>query len=173
MGTHEHDSDGPAFDLEAYQTHWHPDEISEEVPGGPDSFFAFYAWDRLVRISAGEGRPGRVIDVACGDARDIRAMAAAGWDGIGYDSSSLQLLDAKRMAEEEGQHIHLVRGVAEFMPFKPGVFNSLICKSALDHFVDRHAGMREFSRVLDGEGRAVVSANNYGGATVRASRLLY
>jgi len=162
-----------ATDLEAYQTHWHPEEISEEVPGTPDTFFAFYAWDRLVRLSASAGPPGRVLDVACGDARDIRAMAESGWVGVGFDSSSLQLLDAKRAAQEAGQRIHLVRGVAEFLPFKPGTFNSLICKSALDHFVKRDGAMREFQRILDPQGRAVVSANNYGGATVRASRLLY
>lgn len=161
------------LDVEAYQTHWHPEEICEDIAGTPDTWFFFYAWDRMVRLSAVHGRPGRVLDVACGNARDITWISGLGWEGWGLDSSVQQLQDARESAEKAGQRIHLVRGVAEWLPFRPGVFDSLICKSALDHFVDRDGVMREFVRVLDPQGRAVVSANNYGGFTVRASRVLY
>ena len=63
--------------------------------------------------------------------------------------------------------------MAEFIPFRPGTFESLICKSAMDHFVDLDRAFREFARVVRPKGRAVVSANNYGGLTTRVSRLLY
>ncbi len=160
-------------DVEAYQTHWHPEEICEAFPDTPETFFVFFAWDRLVRLSASAGPPGRVLDVACGDARDITSLSELGWEGWGLDPSALQLLDARGAAKEAGQRINLVRGVAEWLPFRPGVFDSLICKSALDHFVDRDGAMREFVRVLGPNGRAVVSVNNYGSFTTRFSRLLY
>ncbi len=161
------------LDVEAYQTHWHPEEICEDISGTPDTWFFFFAWDRLVQLSAMHRAPGRALDVACGNARDITRMSGLGWEACGLDSSLQQLQDARRGASEAGQRIHLVRGVAEWLPFRAGVFDSLICKSALDHLVDRPGAMREFVRVLQPDGRAVVSANNYGSFTTRASRLLY
>ncbi len=152
---------------EGYQTHWHADEISGNIAGNPDTAFIFYAWDRLVQLSAAEGKPGRVIDIACGNARDVTKLSQMGWDAIGMDPSLQQLKDAREATREAGEQVHLVRGVAEFLPFREDVFNSLICKSALDHFVDRDQAMSECSRVLVPEGRAVVSANNYGGLTVQ------
>ena len=59
------------------------------------------------------------------------------------------------------------------MPFQEDAFDSLICKSALDHFINRDQAMSECSRVVMPQGRVVVSANNYGGLTVSASRLSY
>ena len=161
------------MDTSGYQTHWHADEISGNIAGNPDTAFIFYAWDRLVQLSAAEGKPGRVIDIACGNARDVTKLSKMGWEAIGMDPSVQQLKDAREATREAGEQVHLVRGVAEFLPFREDVFDSLICKSALDHFVNRDQAMSESSRVIVPEGRAVVSANNYGGLTVRASRLGY
>ena len=161
------------IDLDTYQTHWHADEICESFPLRPDTYFAFGVWDHLVEGSAAEGAPGRVLDVACGNARDITWLTGLGWEAVGMDPSLQQLKDAKEATREAGEQVHLVRGVAEFLPFRKDVFNSLICKSALDHFVDRDQAMSECSRVVMPQGRAVVSANNYGGLTVGVSRLGY
>jgi ubiquinone/menaquinone biosynthesis C-methylase UbiE len=161
------------IDVKAYQTHWHPEEICEDFPETPDTSFIFFAWDRLVGLSASPSQPGRVLDVACGNARDILSLSDLGWEGWGLDASLLQLRDAREAAEKAGQRINLVRGVAEWLPFKQGVFDSLICKSALDHFVDHDRAMRGFAQVLRPKGRAVVSINNYKSIGTRSSRLLY
>lgn len=160
-------------DVEAYQTHWHPEEIEATIPSTPDTQFIFDWWDWHVQRSASPGAPGRVLDVACGNARDITKLSAAGWEAVGLDPSPLQLRDARTSAEEAGRPLRLVCGVAEWLPFRPGVFDSLICKSALDHLVDRDSAMREFARVLQSEGRAVVSVNNYASFSVRVSRIIY
>lgn len=161
------------LDVEGYQTHWHPEEICEDIPDTPDTHFFYFAWDRLVRLSAMSGARGRVLDVACGNARDITWISQHGWEAVGLDPSPPQLRDARRSASDARVRIHLVQGVAEFLPFKPDAFDSLICKSALDHLVDRDGAMREFARAVRPAGRAVVSVNNYGGLTVRTSRLIY
>lgn len=160
-------------DVEAYQTHWHPEEIFESFPSTLDTYVLFQRWDAHVRRSASAGKAGRVLDVACGDARDLSALNFWDWEGWGIDPSPLQLRDARRSAQKEGQRINLVQGVAEWLPFKEGVFDSLICKSALDHFVDREAAVSDFARVLAPTGRAVVSVNNYRSFSTRFSRLLY
>jgi len=159
--------------LSKYQTHWHYDELDESLPETADSSYFFRVWDWRVQVSASAGTPGRVVDVACGNARDITWLSHEDWEAWGVDSSMQQLVDAREAAAKAGQRIHLVRAVAEFLPFKPGTFDSLICKSALDHFVDLDGAMKDFARVLQPNGRAVISANNYGGFTTRFSRFLY
>ncbi len=156
-----------------YQLHWHPEEICGDIANTPDTAFIFGWWDSMVRNSAAPGAPGRVLDVACGNARDITYLSSMGWEGWGLDPSPLQLRDAAKSAREAGQRLNMVQGIAERLPFKPGVFDSLICKSALDHFVDRDRVMREFAQALRPEGRAVVSVNNYRSVGTRLSRLLY
>ena len=162
------------FDVTPYQTHWHPEEICGTFPATPDTYFLFGRWDALVRRSAADWRVwGRVLDVACGNARDIAALNERGWEGWGLDPSPLQLRDAKEAAERSGRRINLIQGVSEWLPFKQGMFDAVICKSALDHFVDLEGGMSEFVRVLKPDGRAVVSVDNYRSLSTRFSRFLY
>ena len=161
------------FDVPAYQTHWHPEEICESFSDTLDTYVLFNRWDSHVRREASGGKAGRVLDVACGDARDISAVNFKDWVRVGLDPSPLQLRDARKSALSAGQPINLVQGVAEWLPFKERAFDSLICKSALDHFVDREGVMGEFSRVLAPTGRAVVSINNYASFSIRVSRQLY
>ena len=161
------------IDVAAYQTHWHPKEIFESFPTTLDSYVLFRRWDSHVRQSAAPGSPGRVLDVACGDARDISSSNFWTWERWGLDPSPLQLRDARKSAEAAGEPINLVQGVAEWLPFKAEAFDSLICKSALDHFVDREGAVKEFARVLTPMGRAVVSINNYASFSTSVSRLIY
>ena len=163
------------IDVERYQTHWHPEELS----GGAFAHTAgtvlvLNAWDAAAQASAhANGPPGRVLDTACGNARELAGLSSLGWEAIGMDPSREQLRDARDNARRRGQTVQFVRGVAEWLPFKPDVFDCLICKSALDHFVETERAARDFARVVRPGGRAVVSANNYGGITIRLSRLYY
>ncbi|MCH8161974.1 MAG: class I SAM-dependent methyltransferase [Chloroflexi bacterium] len=161
------------MDTTNYQTHWHTDEISDDIATSPDTQFIFGWWDWVVRVTASENGAKRILDVACGNARDITYLSEIGCEAWGVDPSHLQLRDARAAAQESGQRLHLVRGVAEFLPFKPGVFDSLICKSALDHFVEGDRAMRGFASVLKPNGRAIVSINNMTSLSVRLSRLFY
>lgn len=161
-------------DLSAFQTHWHPDEIHGGLPDTPDTGFVLDFWDDRVRRSVVQAAPGLVIDVACGNARDVADLNRQGWRVIGQDPSLLQLRDARALVGETGAQVeHFVRAIAEALPYKDGAFDALICKSALDHFVDRDGALREFRRILKPGGRAVISANNYAALSTRLSRVFY
>ena len=67
------------LDTTGYQTHWHADEISGTIANNPTTAFIFSAWDQLVQKSASEGGPGRVLDIACGNARDVRELGTQNW----------------------------------------------------------------------------------------------
>lgn len=157
-----------------YQAHWHPDEISDpDVPGNPDTSYLFDTWDQLVRESAGVIPGGRLMDIGCGNGRDAAALSRNGWEAWGLDLSTRQLQEATRLTREAGLSVPLARGMSEFLPFPNATFDVVICKSVLDHFVERDRVFREWIRVLKPGGRLIVSANNYEGITPHICRPIY
>jgi SAM-dependent methyltransferase len=157
-----------------YQSHWHPDEISDpDHPGNPDTTYLFDTWDQLVRDCANAGPPGRLIDIGCGNARDVAALTQSGWEAWGLDISQRQLQEARRLVAEGGQQVPLIRAICEYAPFPDATFDVVMCKSVLDHFVDRDRIFREFLRMVKPGGRLILSANNYEGLTPRVCRPLY
>lgn len=155
------------------QAHWHPEDVHHLMPSGPDVGFLLNRWDERARDSIALAPAGAVLDVGCGNGRDLVDLARRGWRGCGVEPSSRQLLEARELIREAGGEVALVRAVAERLPFKAGVFDAVLCKSAIDHVTDRDAALRDFARVLRPDGRAVVSAVNFGGLTARLSRASY
>src|SRR5262249_27260849 len=66
-----------------------------------------------------------------------------------------------------------IQGIAETLPFPDHIFDRVLCDSALDHLADPERGISEMARVVTPEGRVVLTFVNYGGLTVRGSRLGY
>lgn len=54
-----------------------------------------------------------------------------------------------------------VRALAEEMPFQDGSFDAVLCKGAMDHFMEPSQAMREAGRVLRPGGRVVLAIANY------------
>ncbi len=177
MLDHDHDDRPSAIDdPEGYiarQAEWHTDDVKHLLPLGPPTAFFLREWDRRVQATIRSAPPGRILDVGCGNARDICELARSGWVGCGIDPSGPQLLEADRMVGAYGATAWLVRAVGEALPFKDGAFSAVMCKSAIDHVVDRDTAMAEFARVTAPGGRIVVSAVNFGGLTCRVSRGIY
>lgn len=68
-------------------------------------------------------------------------------------------------------HLWLVRASAEHLPFKDGVFDTVLCTEVIEHLEDDHAGFSELARVLRRAGHLVLSvpvppAPRYDGAHV-------
>jgi SAM-dependent methyltransferase len=156
------------------QAGWHPEDVHHLMPAGPPTAFLLNRWDERVRQSVAETAiRGRVLDVGCGNARDIAELGKAGWRGCGVEPSAKQIQDARKVLRAYGSSGWLVRAVAEHLPFKDETFDVVMCKSAIDHVIDRDAAMADFARVTNPGGRVIVSAVNFGGLTCRASRLTY
>ena len=83
------------------------------------------------------------------------------------------LAGARRQAVEQGVTVPLVRGIAEALPFPDQTFDRVLCDAAIDHLADPEHGIREMARVTAPDGRVVLTFVNYGGLSVRASRLVY
>lgn len=155
------------------QTHWHTDEVVDLMPRGPDVGFLLRRWEERTSDSIDASSPGAMLDVGCGNGQALVDLAQRGWRVCGVDPSSRQLQEASSLFQRAEVDVALVRAVAEHLPFKDEAVNAVLSKSAIDHVTDRDAAMKEFSRVLDPTGRAVISAVSFGGVTARLSRLLY
>ena len=92
---------------------------------------------------------------------------------IVVEPSPAMLAAARDRMAEFGATVTLVRGIAETLPFRDGTFDRVLCESAIDHFAHPDAAVREMTRVLQPEGRLVISFVNYGSVSTRISRLAY
>ena len=142
-------------------------------PYRPDTQFYIDRLSEATMQAARRLRRGRILDVACGTARDMIQLSQKGWQAWGLDASPKMLAAARRNAEQEGVSMALVRGIAERLPFRDSSFDRLICKGSLDHFADPEAFIREAARVLKPEGRAIIAVTNYESLSCKLGRWLY
>src|SRR5262245_6491669 len=106
----------------------------------------------LARPTAGE----RVLDAACGTGVVARLVApAVGSAGrtVGLDYDPVMLAMAASL--EPGIAWH--QGDIQSLPFPDSSFDLVTCQQGLQFLPDRHAGVREFHRVLSRGGRVVLA----------------
>lgn len=75
---------------------------------------------------AGKRRPGRALDLACGEGRNAVWLAAKGWQTTGVDFSAVGLAKARAVAERNGVEVTWVHAdVVEWQP-PAGAFDLVI-----------------------------------------------
>lgn len=122
-------------------TAFHYDRISGLMSLG---WGAWYRRDALRRAGLTEGM--KVLDVAVGTGAVARAaVGLVGPSGgvVGVDPSTGMLARARRKLR-----VPLVQGVAEWLPFRDGVFDALTMGYALRHVSDLRHTFAEYHRVL-------------------------
>lgn len=110
----------------------------------------FYVRDVLRRYAPEFPLEGaRVLDIGCGDAGVLIALAESGATATGIELDEKGLRRGKVRAEEHGVRVRLMAGVAEHLPFPDGSFDLVILDNVLEHVVDRERTLQEIRRVLD------------------------
>ncbi len=107
------------------------------------------------------GRHDRVLDVACGAGKLVRAVAPQVERAVGADLSPGMIEEARRRtdretAEEVRGRIDFVVASSDRLPFGEGEFTAVVTTTALHHFPDPAASVREMVRVLAPRGRIVI-----------------
>ena len=99
-------------------------------------------------IASADIQPGaKVLDLGCGTGVLFpMLLEKVGRDGfiIGLDISAEML----RLARRKGYGIQCVQGDGQSLPLTDQTFDWVICNSALPHFPDEAAALRETRRVL-------------------------
>lgn len=113
----------------------------------------------LLAVKPGE----RVLDIGCGNARDIARIAQCGGQVIGVDISSGMVTAAKQELERIGMSgITLQVGDATCLDFPDACFDKVLCSEVIEHIPDAGQALREMRRVLKPGGSLVLSTPNKG-----------
>lgn len=145
-----------AVDLGWTDNHVVPDVVTPEV----EFMFRRMIDVTLAEVDVKEGE--LVLDVGCGRGLDGVQMAGNGGFVIGLEPSSVMLGYAREYIARSCVNMTLVRGVGENLPFRIGCVDKVVCKGALDHFIDPLSVLSEMARVLKSGGRAVIAVANFG-----------
>lgn len=105
-------------------------------------------WSLLDRLP-----PGRALDAACGTGRHTAHLLRRGHQVAAFDLTRGML----ERVRHRGIDPALTEGDLRAIPFASRAFDSVVCGLALAHVGDLRAAAAEFSRVLVGGGRLVVS----------------
>jgi ubiquinone/menaquinone biosynthesis C-methylase UbiE len=125
----------------------------------PDTAFIFEKMGAVIQEMVAPDIGEMVLDIGCGRAIDALALAKRGARAIGLDPSGRMIREAKNHINNSD--IHLVRGIGEALPFKKRSLDKIICKGALDHFVDMPKTMADMSQSLKPGGSAIIAIANF------------
>jgi SAM-dependent methyltransferase len=112
----------------------------------------------------------RILDVGCGRGIDAVFLARTGARLFGGDPSRVMLGKAKKWAADAGAKVLLVSHLAEELPFRNHAFSRVVCKGAIDHFLDPDQAVAEMGRVTSPEGKVVISVANFASLSCFAGR---
>lgn len=139
----------------------------------PDVAFLFH---RMTEVTLGKvevnGRE-LVLDIGCGRAIDAIELAKRGGRCSGLEPSGKMLNHAKEYIADNGMEVSLTQGAGEYLPFKTDSFDRVVCKGALDHFLDPAKAIEEMARVLKPQGKAIIAIANFESLGFRLGRWLF
>jgi SAM-dependent methyltransferase len=138
----------------------------------PDTEFVFHRMTEETLKAAGVEIDRRALDVGCGRAIDAAALARKGGILFGCEPSRIMLRKAREGLAKNGERVWLVGSMAEILPFAGHSFHRVVCKGAIDHFLNPDRAVAEMSRVASAEGKVVISVANYESLSCFLSRSL-
>jgi SAM-dependent methyltransferase len=162
----------PASELQI-QGDWDAYPLRQAWPMTPDNIFVFQRLANAPVEATAAGARGPLLEVAAAEAVHACRLNKGGLEAFVVEPSPAMLSRARERMAEHGATVTLIRGIAETLPFPDHAFDRVLCDSALDHLADPERGICEMARVTRPDGRVVLTFVNYGGVTVRLSRLLY
>ena len=113
----------------------------------------------LLAVKPGE----RVLDIGCGNARDIVRIAELGGEVVGVDISAGMVTAARQELERMGKNgIVLQVGDATRLDFPDASFDKVLCSEVIEHIPDAPRALEEIRRILKPGGSLVLSTPNRG-----------
>ena len=136
---------------------WHEHEAYRRIPLD-QLLYDPPAFDAVVQsgIDYLQPQPGeRVLEMGCGEGKEVLALARLGLSVIGTDLSHTQLMRARELIDKAHPpgKAYLVQASAEQLPFAANAFGSIYGKAILHH-LDLDIAALETRRLLNVVGRA-------------------
>ncbi len=120
----------------------------------------FGPWVKDLLDAARLRAPERTLDLACGTgivARGVAAQVGSATEVSGIDLNPAMIEVARSESARAGLQIDWREGRAEALPYGDRSFDLVLCQQGLQFFSDKAAALVEAHRVLDSNGRFVVS----------------
>lgn len=127
----------------------------------PDLEFLFRQAEHLTLQEVDAREDEYILDVGCGKAVDAAELSKSKATVIGLEPSKVMLFRAKEYLNKNSGKLALVQGIGESLPFKTGIFDKVMCKGALDHFLSPSKTMEDISRILKPDGEAIIMIANF------------
>ena len=141
----------------------HLKRVEDEFTRQAETFSAYASiagGDVIERFqeNIGEAATGTLLDVACGPGAVSAALALQAESVTAFDATSAMLDKARERCEAAGLvNVTFEQGAAESMPFVDGLFDGVVTRLALHHFVDPTAVLKEIRWVLRPGGVLVIA----------------
>jgi ubiquinone/menaquinone biosynthesis C-methylase UbiE len=133
------------------------EEFGRQAPR-MDAAPAFREEGTLRRIREAVGRPGRVLDVACGPGIVAESLVGVAREIVGVDATpEMVALSRERLRRAGASDASFHEGAAEALPFPEGSFDAVVTRLSLHHLPRVSAAIAEMRRVLRAGGRLVVA----------------
>ncbi len=141
-------------------TRWNDDDVLPPVLSR-DTDFVFRRMTEETIDATQSSNGCRILDVGCGRAIDADSLAQRGGSLFGCEPSRVMLQKAREWLDQKKASVILISGIAEGLPFSSGVFDRVVCKGAMDHFMNPENAVAEMCRVVSASGRIVISVANF------------
>lgn len=103
----------------------------------------------------------RILDVGCGNGRDLPPLLEAGCICTAIDCSPEMIAEArKRLPPPHAALCELLVADATRLPFDDGEFDAVFSSEVIEHIPDWQAAVAEMARVLRAGGRLVLTTPN-------------
>lgn len=116
----------------------------------------------VIKKVADKWKPGKILDVGCGNCRNLLPFAFNEFDCYGIDFSSNMIKAAEQFISKHKMKVKLQQAGATKLPFATNSMEYIICLSMLHHLNtdERKKALREIKRVLKKNGKVVFSVWN-------------
>jgi len=107
-------------------------------------------------------KPGRILEIGCGSARNLVNFARNGFQCFGIDFSEEMLNYARQFAKDNKIKLGLKYGWAQNIPFPRNSFDYVLNIAVIHHLKkeDRFHSLKEMLRIMKPGGIAIVTAWN-------------
>jgi ubiquinone/menaquinone biosynthesis C-methylase UbiE len=112
-------------------------------------------WQAWGRTALSRVRGLRVLEIGHGPGHLLITLARSGHQPIGIDLSPQMIRLAQRNIQQAGMRVPQVRCCVQALPFRSGVFDSVVSTFPSDYIADV-ATLREVQRVTNERGRFIV-----------------
>lgn len=103
----------------------------------------------------------KILDVGCGNLRDILRLAKQGIECFGVDLSKGMIHDGIKKIKKDGlRNVNLMVGSVTNLPFREGAFDKAVCSEVIEHVPKWEEAVQEIARCLKDGGKLVMTTPN-------------